>query len=113
MHLPWPPSALRPNASSPGNWRAKSEAAKKYRGVCLMMAKSARLRPLDGPMALRIDFHPPDNRRRDLDNMLASFKQGIDAVAETMGVDDSIFALRLSKRAPVKHGSVIVLVEAV
>src|SRR3546814_6926311 len=64
---------------------------------CLVLAKAARLKPVDGPMALRIEFYPPDKRRRDLDNMLASFKYGIDAVAEAMGVDDSLFEFRRSE----------------
>src|SRR3546814_6998008 len=86
---------------------------KKYRADCLVRAKAARLKPVDGPMALRIEFYPPDKRRRDLDNMLASFKYGIDAVAEAMGVDDSLFEFRLCRCAPKKRGEIIVLVEAV
>src|SRR3546814_7576318 len=65
----------------------------------LFRSKAARLKPVDGPMALRIEFYPPDKRRRDLDNMLASFKYGIDAVAEAMGVDDSLFEFRLCRRS--------------
>jgi hypothetical protein len=34
------------------------------------------LAPAEGGIALRFDFHPPDKRRRDLDNMLASIKAG-------------------------------------
>src|SRR3546814_1668558 len=96
VHLPWPPAALKPNGSH-GHWSRKSSAAKKYRADCLVLAKAARLKPVDGPMALRIEFYPLDKRRRDLDNMLASFKYGIDAVAEAMGVDDSLFEFRLCR----------------
>src|SRR3546814_1322668 len=68
VHLPWPPAALKPTGSH-GHWSRKSSAAKKYRADCLVLAKAARLKPVDGPMALRIEFYPPDKRRRDLDNM--------------------------------------------
>lgn len=55
---------------------------------------------------LHITFCPPDKRRRDLDNMLASFKQGIDAIAETMGVDDYGFGFTIIRGQPVKGGIV-------
>lgn len=111
--LLWPPAALRPNASSPGNWRRKSDAAKRYRRDCLILARAVKLtRPAGANLRLNIEFSPPDNRRRDLDNMLASFKVGIDAVAEVMGVDDSLFALNISRTDPVKDGRVSVRVEA-
>jgi crossover junction endodeoxyribonuclease RusA len=111
IELPWMPSALRPNASSPGNWRRKSDAAKRYKGVCLILCRTA---DLSVPNANHLDivFCPPDRRRRDLDNMLSSFKQGIDAIAETIGVDDSNFALTLRKGDPSPGGKVVVEVRA-
>lgn len=111
VQLPWPPAALKPNGSH-GHWSTKSSAAKKYKADCLVLARAAGIKPIDGAMALRIEFAPPDKRRRDLDNMLSTFKYGIDAVAEAMGVDDSLFDLRLCRVPPVKHGAVTVLVEA-
>lgn len=109
--LPWPPAALKPNGAH-GHWAGKSNAAKKYRGDCLVLAKAAKLRLPVGSVELWLHFCPPDKRRRDLDNMLASFKQGIDAVAEALGVDDYGFGYRLFRGEPVKHGQVIVRVEA-
>ena len=59
-------------------------------------------------------FCPPDRRRRDLDNLLASFKQGIDAISEAMGVDDSKFSYTLTRGEPVKGGVVqVTITEAV
>lgn len=107
--LPWPPAALRPNASSPGNWRRKFSANKHYRNDCLILCKAACLKP-DGNH-LSITFHPPDRRRRDLDNMLASAKMAIDAVAETIGVDDYLFSIGIHRAEPVKGGCVIISVE--
>lgn len=60
----------------------------------------------DRDPVLAIHFSPPDNRKRDLDGMLSSFKQGIDAIADEIGIDDSEFSLVISKGAPVKHGEV-------
>lgn len=110
--LPWPPSALRPNASSPGAWRRKQAAAKAYRAQCLPLCRTALHRPDYSTVHVHMDFAPPDRRRRDLDNMLASFKHGLDAVSEAIGIDDSDFSLSLRKVEPVKHGAVHVEVTA-
>jgi crossover junction endodeoxyribonuclease RusA len=104
--LPWPPAALRPNASSPGNWRRKSEAAKRYKHDCILLTPKSIA---DGTH-LAITFCPPDKRRRDLDNMLASFKAGIDAIAQVMGVDDYQFSISLTRGEPVKGGQVVVVI---
>jgi crossover junction endodeoxyribonuclease RusA len=104
--LPWPPSALRPNASSPGNWRRKSEAAKRYKRDCILLTPKSIA---DGTH-LAITFRPPDKRRRDLDNMLASFKAGIDAIAQVMGVDDYRFSISLARGEPIKGGQVVVCI---
>lgn len=107
--FPWPPRELRPNASSPGNWRRKSEAAKAYRATCYHVAERARIPlPADGEITLELTFQPPCKRRRDLDNMLAAFKAGLDGFADAHEVNDYRFALTLRRGEPVKHGRVIV-----
>jgi len=40
---------------------------------------------------LEFSFHPPDNRRRDVQNMPATVKGAIDGIADAMGCDDSGF----------------------
>ena len=111
IDLPWPPSALRPNASSPGAWRRKQTAAKGYKADCLILCRAGGLSPVEMNAAhLTIRFCPPDRRRRDLDNMLASFKHGIDAISETVGVDDQHFGFTLTRGEPVKGGSVQVTI---
>lgn len=107
MILPWPPSTLKPNGSH-GHWTKKSSAAKKYRADCLWLAKAAKIPKPFGGVELVICFHPPDRRRRDLDNLLASFKYGIDAISEAIGIDDYQFSIRLSRGEPVKGGHVVV-----
>ena len=53
-------------------------------------------------------FHPPDKRRRDLDNMLASAKQGIDAISAAIGLDDYHFGFTIVRGEPVKGGRIVV-----
>ena len=50
-----------------------------------------------GPITLDIEFIEPDKRRRDLDNMLASIKSGIDGIADALGVNDSRFIYKIRR----------------
>ena len=78
--LPWPPKELSPNARI--HWSKKARAAKKYLADCYYLAKQD-LFPVEweGPIKLKITFSPPDARHRDLDNMVASIKSGLDGLA--------------------------------
>ena len=51
-------------------------------------------------------FYPPDNRRRDLDNMLAASKALIDGVAQSLEVDDSKWAISLRRGEVMQGGNV-------
>ena len=87
--LPWPSRALSPNAR--GHWSQKSRAAKAYRMQCFLFAKKAGLVAPAGRILLQLEFLPPTARRRDDDNLLASFKAGRDGLADALGIDDSLF----------------------
>ena len=87
--LPWPASALSPNAR--GHWSQKSRAAKSYRMQCFLFAKKAGLVAPAGRILLQLEFLPSSRRRRDDDNLLASFKAGRDGLADALGIDDSLF----------------------
>ena len=56
-----------------------------------------------------ITFCPPNKRRRDLDNIIASFKAGSDGIADGLGIDDSLFFCTYSLGAPVGDGAVFVV----
>jgi crossover junction endodeoxyribonuclease RusA len=112
VELSWPPSALRPNAASPGAWRRKQSAAKAYRADCDILCRAAGLRKCGVERAhLTMRFHPPDRRRRDLDNMLASAKQGIDAISAAIGLDDYHFGFTIMRGEPVKGGKIVITIE--
>ncbi|RYG90131.1 MAG: endodeoxyribonuclease RusA [Alphaproteobacteria bacterium] len=107
VSLPWPSGKLLPNARSPGAWRIKQQAAKAYRADCAIVCRAQGLERVDMDRAhLTIRFCPPDRRRRDLDNMLAAFKHGLDAIAESIGIDDQHFGLTILRGEPVKGGTV-------
>jgi crossover junction endodeoxyribonuclease RusA len=105
--LPWPPAKLSPNARS--HWAVKAKAARTYKMICFAMLSQYRS-GLAGKENFTLQFCPPDSRRRDLDNMLASFKAGLDVLSKVTGVDDSKFTLAIQKGKPVKGGAVMVVV---
>ncbi len=110
VELPWPSRRLHPNART--HWRPKSVAIKKARLDARFATMAAGLTTLDlASLKATIVFHPPDNRRRDLDSMLASMKAAIDGISDVIGVDDSQWELAIRKDEPVKYGAVKIMLE--
>ena len=97
--LPMPPRELSPNARV--YWRTKHKVAQKYKDDCALICLNRLVRNnnKNNPIKphLNIIFNPPNKRRRDLDNLLASFKYGIDAISLATGIDDSNFTITISK----------------
>lgn len=90
--LPWPPSTLNPNVRK--HWRKHAAAKKAYRAVCAWTAASQGAMAIQpGKLSLVLCFVPPDRRRRDLDNLIASMKAGLDGLADVLQVDDQHFTL--------------------
>lgn len=105
--LPWPPAILSPNARA--HWTKKHKAAAEARRDAAIICQAIGLRALPWPgMTVSITFHPPDMRRRDMDNMLASSKSLLDGVADATGVDDSKWNIRLARGAVRRGGAVAV-----
>lgn len=107
IELSWPPRALHPNARV--HWGQRSKAAKAYRREAWVLTNAAKpVVDKTAPVGLRIEFFPPDNRRRDTDGMLSAIKSGIDGIADALGVDDSRFMFAMCRRAPVEGGKVVI-----
>lgn len=102
IELPYPPSVLNPNKRT--HWAPRNRAFQKYKTDCFFIAKQHPKQRV-----LKITFHPPDKRRRDRDNIIASFKAGQDGLAEAWRIDDSEFEITYAPIAePVKHGKVVI-----
>ena len=110
--LPWPSSKLSPNARL--HWRAKvgpKQDARRIAGWCAVTAagfseRRDDLRAFTDPIAITVTFCPPDKRRRDRDNMIASTKHAFDGVADAFGIDDYRFHPTYKIGEPVKGGCV-------
>lgn len=110
LQLPYPPSVNH-------YWRRVGARTLISRGgrafrqaVCTILA-AAKVRPLDGALAVEIDVFPPDNRRRDLDNTLKGL---LDALAHGGAYhdDSQIARLAVERRHVVPGGQVRVRLEA-
>ena len=107
VRLPWPPAVLSPNARA--HWARRSTAAKKYRADACLLSQSQGCRALDADrLTVEVTFYPPDKRRRDMDNLLAQIKSGLDGIADATGVDDSNWHIGIRRDEPVKGGAVLV-----
>jgi crossover junction endodeoxyribonuclease RusA len=112
--LGWPSRALSPNART--HWAMLARAKKAARREAYVAAAGKAL-PLPvavvvgTPVSVRIQvtFTPPNARRHDLDNLIASIKAHLDGISDAIGIDDSrwIWAAPVIA-APEKPGRVVV-----
>lgn len=96
LTMPWPPSGLSPNSRL--HWAKTAKLKKQLRAAWWAQAKAQGATKLpDAPLNVSLTFYPPDRRARDMDNMLAACKAGLDGLADAIGVDDSKWTLTISK----------------
>ena len=112
LALPWPPTVNT-------YWRhvngrvIVSSAGRAYREEVAWLVRAARANlGLEGPLKMEAVFHPPDRRRRDIDNLCKGL---LDALQEG-GVykdDSQIRDLRLMMKEPAPCGGVKVGIEEI
>jgi crossover junction endodeoxyribonuclease RusA len=107
LTLPFPSPKLNPNARE--HWSVVSREKKRLRALWSWDAISQGARRLDAAcLHLVIEFcPPPPPSRRDIDNLLASIKAGLDGLADTLGVDDSNWTLELKPMGPLTKGGCV------
>jgi crossover junction endodeoxyribonuclease RusA len=108
LEIPWPSKQLSPNARQ--HWSAAAKAKKAFRARCKALGESLGLhtaKNASGAVLVDLVFYPPDRRARDLDNLLASMKAGLDGLADAMGVDDSRWQLSIKKSDTIYPGGLV------
>ena len=94
LELPFPDSHLMPNAARRLHWRTRAEYAKNYRMCGYVEAANAvrwDYKPPEGELSVKIVFHEPNKRARDLDGLLSAMKPSLDGIANALDVDDKRF----------------------
>jgi len=110
LDLPWPDRVLHPNARP--HWAAKARAAKKARQEAAWAAKAVGIGSLEASsLTVTAIFPPPDKRRRDRDGMLSSIKSYLDGLSDVLGVDDSLWDIRLRREEQRPIGNVRIEIE--
>ena len=115
--LPWPAKELSPNSRC--HWREKAEATldAKEQG-CYAVLEIQTVWPIDAdiqpsPFPDKFEacykFHPPDRRKRDIDNCLAMMKAYQDGVCAAIGIDDSRIRRTVLEWGEVVKGGRVVL----
>lgn len=92
--LDWPPKELNPNKRL--HWTKVAKAKRAYRAQGFIQTVNAMnhyQEKISDKPSVHIEFSPPDRRKRDWDNMLASMKAGLDGIADALGIDDNHFKI--------------------
>ena len=108
IKLDWPDKHLSPNARV--HWAMESRKKRVARTAAYWLAReSGDLAATNSPL-VALKFCPPDNRHRDLDNMIASLKSALDGIADAIKIDDSKWRLSAEVGPVIAGGKVFVTV---
>lgn len=112
VRLPWPPST-NTYYRNVGHMTKISKGGREYRKkvmAAIWDMCGGKPEPLTGDLHVRVEMHPPDKRRRDVDN---SFKGLLDSLTKAGIWDDDsqIKSLWGQMLEPCKPGSVLVTIE--
>lgn len=88
MKFPWPDRRLSPNGRFDRRGITATRHAAKFESFILV--KEAELKIPEVPLQLSLRLCPPDKRRRDTDNVYASFKSYQDGIFQALHLDDSL-----------------------
>lgn len=113
LTLPWPPTAntyWRRNGHRYFIAPAGIEFRQDVWNVAMTMRSCYDRAPLTGPVAVSVRGNPPDNRRRDLDNILKALLDSL-KYAGVYKDDSQVKRLEAEMFEPVEGGRVIVTVE--
>jgi len=107
IFFPWLDSRLSPNKRI--DRRALIGVKQDAKSLAMFLTRESRLVLLETDLQIKITFCPPDKRRRDLDNLYATFKAYQDGIFEALGLDDCLIDRVILQRGElVKDGCVVV-----
>ena len=111
IDLPYPPS-VNHYWRRVGTRTLISREGRRYRDRVASILALRRVQPMTGPLAVRVTVHPPDRRRRDLDNAMKAL---LDALEHGGAYEDDsqIDHLDIRRGPVVREGKVAVQIEPI
>ncbi len=106
IELPYPPS-INHYWRRVGHHTLISRTGRAFRAEVVAILARRRVLMLEGPLEIKIELHPPDRRRRDVDNALKSL---LDALQHggVYADDSQIVRLEVTKEEPAPGGKTLV-----
>ena len=98
FELPWPPS-VNHYYRHVGPRVLISRDGRKYRETIVSLLGDQKIHPFEESVELAVDAYPPDNRRRDLDNLLKCLLDSF-TFGGLYRDDSQIKKLTITKREP-------------
>ena len=89
-----------------------SSAGRRYQETVKHRFRDSGYSGIPGPVAVTVEFYPPDHRKRDIDNQ---FKCLLDSLVKAGCIDDDseIFEIHAFKREPLKDGLLYVRISSI
>lgn len=111
VELPYPPSINHYWRHFRGRTLISREG-RRFRSNVVAILAALQLQPLVGALEVEVDVHPPDNRRRDIDNVQKAL---LDALQHggAYADDSQIVRLSICKCSPVEGGKTRVRIRAI
>ena len=114
LALPWPPSANRlwrsPNSGPLRGRHLLSPEARRYKDNAQTILEALEVAPIPGPVSVDMVAHPPNRRRRDLDNLIKIVLDSLKGRA--FGDDSNVVRLSIERGAVEPGGRIRVCVRA-
>jgi len=108
LDLPYPPS-VNHYWRRVGSRTLISREGRRFRERVASRVALQRVQPLAGALDVQVHVHPPDNRRRDLDNLMKSLLDALEH-GDVYEDDSQIDHLDIRRGEVVPHGNVIVCI---
>ena len=110
LELPWPPS-VNHYYRHVGPRVLISRDGRRYREIVTSLVKQTAFKPFQDKIALYAVFYPPDNRRRDLDNVGGKVLLDSLQAAGLFKDDSQIKRIHLEMHEPLAGGMCFVKLE--
>jgi Holliday junction resolvase RusA-like endonuclease len=106
VELPYPPS-INHYWRRVGSRTLISREGRRFRQRVMAILAALGCEPLHGPLAVEVEVYPPDNRRRDIDNVQKALLDALQHGGAYLD-DSQVVRLAIVKREPVVGGKTLV-----